>query len=603
MYDPSLLPLAGRDVREATATDTRTPDGQTDANADTGIDSGTDAGADTGIDVELADTGIDSGTDAGTDTGVDVRSDTGTGPCSAPQTMCGAGCVDLATNVAHCGSCFNACPSVFNGTAQCQAGRCVPMCTPPASPYDRRGCVFASSDACPATSNTSRVLTNSTHVRFDNLARTPANNLNFTGACSTLTGADQTFALSSPLTATWQVEFFSESFNGGVALRAGNCLTVQASDVCANNVTTFGRELVSTSTVVSANTPIYVVAKAASGVTGPFAIAATPSAACTDRTLDSGETCDDGDLVEGDGCSSGCGFTATTGSSCTEPPGAQAIVLDVGTQSYRVTPAVNVDSRMLPCGMAGARDFVTFVRPMATGNIEVRTGVNEAAALYPVGCAGAPLACAPVNAGAATMVTAGTTYALVVESALRPLEFSLTLSRCGNGTIEGNEQCDDGNATVGDGCNSLCGREANCQLSIAASAPLTAPARPPFTNCAVVPLTGTITSVSPPVLSHTTRVVLAAGDRVSVTMTRTGGTAMMPWGVEIMPESAAATATAGTACNTGRAFVCANDAGSSNNSATWISPMGGAYLVRVFSQGAAALTFNGRISVERYPTL
>ena len=609
VYDPMLLPLPRRDVREASAADT-TPitDVMADTGADTGIDTGVDSGIDTGV---IADGGIDTGVDTVVDTGVDVRgdtgvdvrTDTGVGTCGAPQTMCGTSCVDLSSNVAHCGSCFNACPMVFNGTPQCQAGRCVPMCAPPASPYDQRSCVFASSDACPATTNTSRVPTNSTHVRFYNLARTPANNLNFSGACATLTGADQTFALSSPLTATWQVEFFTESFNGGVALRPGSCVTPQPTDACANNSSTFGRELVLSSTVVSANSPLFVVAKDAMGVSGPFAIAATPTAACTNRALDGSESCDDGDLVETDGCSSACGFTATTLSSCAESPGAQPIVVDLGTQTYRVTPSVSADTRRLPCGMDGARDFVTFVRPVASGNLEVRTGLNEAAALYAVGCAGAPLACAPLNSGAATAVTAGTTYALVVDSPLRPLEFSLTLSRCGNGTVEGNEQCDDGNALPGDGCNALCGREASCQLSILASTSLTTPARPPFTNCTVVPLTGMPGAATPPVLSHNTRVVLAAGDRVSVTMTRTGGSALIPWGVEILPESAAPSATAGTTCNVGRALVCANDAGSTNNSATCASPAGGAYIVRVFSQGSPALNFTGRISVQRYPTL
>src|SRR5690242_5292458 len=36
---------------------------------------------------------------------------------------------------------------------------------------------------------------------------------------------------------------------------------------------------------------------------------------------------------------------------------------------------------------------------------------------------------------------------------------------CGNGTVSGNELCDDGNTTSGDGCSSLCVPEITCNGS------------------------------------------------------------------------------------------------------------------------------------------
>ncbi len=63
----------------------------------------------------------DVAVDAIVDTGVDVA-------CPAGQTRCGAVCVDLASDLAHCGSCTNACATAPNGAVQCNAGVCTTVC-------------------------------------------------------------------------------------------------------------------------------------------------------------------------------------------------------------------------------------------------------------------------------------------------------------------------------------------------------------------------------------------------------------------------------------------------------------------------------------------
>ncbi len=75
------------------------------------IDSGVAPSADTGG-------GDTATTDTGTDTGKDTGGDTAT--CTAPQTKCGAACVDTKTDAKNCGGCGKPCSS----GQTCDAGVC-----------------------------------------------------------------------------------------------------------------------------------------------------------------------------------------------------------------------------------------------------------------------------------------------------------------------------------------------------------------------------------------------------------------------------------------------------------------------------------------------
>ena len=66
-------------------------------------------------------------------------------PSSTP-TLCGTTCVDLNTNVNHCGMCDNAvCPNPGLGTAGCVGGVCKPTCNNGAQPCNNK-CPDYSSD-------------------------------------------------------------------------------------------------------------------------------------------------------------------------------------------------------------------------------------------------------------------------------------------------------------------------------------------------------------------------------------------------------------------------------------------------------------------------
>ena len=184
VYDPSLLPRGREGGADATADAVReaSADSATDA-ADATIADAMDASASMDVtdaardamdasDAQNAQDAQDvaDARDAATEASVD-------GGCAPGTTNCGGTCVNLASSAAHCGACFNACPTVFNGAPRCQMGACVPLCTAPATAYDESSCVIEASEACPTGGATSWVFPNRTHVRLDSLVRTPTSNV------------------------------------------------------------------------------------------------------------------------------------------------------------------------------------------------------------------------------------------------------------------------------------------------------------------------------------------------------------------------------------------------------------------------------------------
>lgn len=74
-------------------------------------------------------TGGKVGTGGGVGTGGKVGTGGGTFGCAPPYVQCGTGCVDLQSNQASCGSCFNGCPA----DSKCVNGSCQkppPLCLP-----------------------------------------------------------------------------------------------------------------------------------------------------------------------------------------------------------------------------------------------------------------------------------------------------------------------------------------------------------------------------------------------------------------------------------------------------------------------------------------
>jgi len=110
--------LAGcGEVNKAPPADADT-DTDTDSDIDTDADTDSDTDADTDSDTD-ADTDSETDSDTDSDSGTGTDSDTDMG-CPADETLCGESCVDLQTDVDHCGACDVECPA----DATCVAGLC-----------------------------------------------------------------------------------------------------------------------------------------------------------------------------------------------------------------------------------------------------------------------------------------------------------------------------------------------------------------------------------------------------------------------------------------------------------------------------------------------
>lgn len=521
------------------------------------------------------------------------------GDCPSGQTRCGARCVSLATDVDHCGLCFDSCPRVSDGTRQCVAGRCQPQCTPPASPFDPATCAYGTGSCL--TLRPTGLRPNESHVRFGTMRAAGVQGLAF--ACSpTATGPDDVYAFRTAPAATYSAELYTEGFDAAMALRLGPCMTATATDRCANSFATPAAELVATPSALVAGGTLIASPRSVSG-SGPYAMVITPTSACSNRQIDGTESCDDGNLDDGDGCSASCEIMAASAPGCSDMPSRAALMPELGVSRYRVSTSMTGTALRLSCTAPDLPEAVVLLRPAATGQLLIESQ-SGAVGLFEVGCAGRELACAPSTraATAAADVTAGALYALVLESSAgtTTTSFALSLSRCGDGVVEGIETCDDGNRVNGDGCTNACRREAPCELNVTLANSATAPARPPTNNCANVGATG-IFAASGVVSNHVTSVTLRAGDRVTYDMARsTGGSTL--WGLEIAPSAAAPRLVNTASCSAASdRYACVTSASNISRSVTWVSPAGGTYLLRFFTATTSASRFAGQIVVDKHP--
>jgi cysteine-rich repeat protein len=186
--------------------------------------------------------------------------------------------------------------------------------------------------------------------------------------------------------------------------------------------------------------------------------------ACGNTIMETGEQCDDGNTTPGDGCDSTCGFEPTAVFVAPGPlqvfdlgaidPAAEVLTvrIDVTADAYlfaetltSTTPAgCTVDTRMKLLAADGA----------------TLLGEDDADGLGSCSAFDA-------NVDAFTLLTAGTYWLTVEEdgrNAVIPQVFlgmlATPVGQCGNFVVEGTEQCDDGNAQTGDGCDATCAIEA-----------------------------------------------------------------------------------------------------------------------------------------------
>lgn len=161
----------------------------------------------------------------------------------------------------------------------------------------------------------------------------------------------------------------------------------------------------------------------------------TSAMMCGNSVVESGEACDDGNDTSGDGCNSSC--LIELGSPCTLNDDCVSTLCDT-------TQATSVCEAPLTCG----NGVLESGEACDDGNNVDNDGCNSSC-LVELGSS-----CA-LDADCASGRCDATQASSVCESLLV----------CGNGLLEPNEACDDGNVTPGDGCTMTCLLENGAECS------------------------------------------------------------------------------------------------------------------------------------------
>lgn len=203
------------------------------------------------------------------------------------------------------------------------------------------------------------------------------------------------------------------------------------------------------------------------------------AAICGDDIKTPSEACDDGNTANGDCCSS----------ACQPEPGCEIEVNDTTAQANNfatlsvmkkikgfIDPTADKDFFLftVPAGFNGNLIATTSTGPLGTPCATSGTPNNIDSFLTLYNAGGTSITTNDDFGGAycsqivRNALAAGNYFIEVKKSTLAPatatfdytLELAITLTQCGDGTLDAGEQCDDGNTMAGDGCSATCTLEA-----------------------------------------------------------------------------------------------------------------------------------------------
>lgn len=241
---------------------------------------------------------------------------------------------------------------------------------------------------------------------------------------------------------------------------------------------------VRTDLAVRAEETIYaIVDSAASSVGGLFALQATLTVGtCGDGSRDGSEQCDDGNLVDGDGCSATCALEVDSASQACPGravsltgAGAEPRVLNVSGSTLPVAGVPASKFSVSSCGSA-APDVVYAVSSDIDGYLTATVDADFPASLMiksacTTGSGSADrIVCTHERTGVAPKIIgvpirAGVPLYLMVDGYATAsvgtfqMQLEVVAPVCGNGRIDGGETCDDGNLDDADGCSASCQTE------------------------------------------------------------------------------------------------------------------------------------------------
>jgi cysteine-rich repeat protein len=227
----------------------------------------------------------------------------------------------------------------------------------------------------------------------------------------------------------------------------------------------------------------------AAGEAGADAGSDAPASVCGNREVEPDEECDDGNLDDGDGCSSSCRFEPTGPDDVCPgetleltPAGPDTLVASVTSSTAQSRHQYSSN-----CGGGSSPDNVYTILSAVTGRAFARLVPEyEAALSVRSDCADprSEIAC-DTNALSATLkelrlefpVFAGSPVSLLIDGYAGQsggflLEVEIRAAYCGNGRAESPEECDDGNLIAGDGCSPSCKLESIGPLDICPGRPI-----------------------------------------------------------------------------------------------------------------------------------
>ncbi|MFH2007871.1 MAG: DUF4215 domain-containing protein [bacterium] len=183
--------------------------------------------------------------------------------------------------------------------------------------------------------------------------------------------------------------------------------------------------------------------------------------ACGNGVRECAEACDDGNTVAGDGCNASCGLepittcqpaaSLTCGQSATANNSGAGSTNNLG--SYSCSPWNESGPEYAYIFTAPSDSFVTVTLSGMSSDLDIFVIEDQAGSCEASNCI--------EYGGVSTTFVAltGSIYYLVVDGyygAQGPFSIHVQCGECGDGNVDPDEECDDGNLTGGDGCSGTC---------------------------------------------------------------------------------------------------------------------------------------------------
>jgi cysteine-rich repeat protein len=225
---------------------------------------------------------------------------------------------------------------------------------------------------------------------------------------------------------------------------------------------------------VAAQTPYFIFVDGYGALDGNFTLdIVVATAFCGNGVAESPEQCDDGAMVDGDGCSATCSIEpGGVADNCPGNPFFLSGPPDMPRSLSLLGDTTPLGTGITPSGCSGSGSNAVYaITPDIDGSMKIDfTATYDDATVHIRGecdTSTTQLDCVEATEPAQPLsmtipVVSSTTYYVIADSQSStkegPYLMNIVVSpgACGNDVLDGGEQCDDGNALTGDGCAPGC---------------------------------------------------------------------------------------------------------------------------------------------------